>query len=162
MQTLSCGEILSQIEEDIACLTSNLRDVPERHRSLRAVLEHTWRSLTVDERHALACLSAFRGGFRHRAADEVAEAGLEMLRRLSDKSLVQRDPGGRYHLHELLDRYAAERLEADGAESAVEQRHLSFFLQLAETAASQLRGPKSAQWLARLAGRKPHFKAQDG
>lgn len=159
VQTLSCAEIAAQIDRDIAFLTTNLRDLPERHRSLLAVFEHTWRGLAVHEQSALSRLSVFRGGFRHGAAAEVAGATLDLLRQFVDKSLLQRDAAGRYRFHELLQRYAAERLEAAGEVAATQQHHLSFFLQLAERASSQLRGPESAHWLARLEAEHDNLQA---
>ncbi|MDQ1300326.1 MAG: hypothetical protein QG637_243, partial [Chloroflexota bacterium] len=42
---LSCQEIAGEIQRDLDFLTTSLRDLPERQRSLRAVFEHSWRLL---------------------------------------------------------------------------------------------------------------------
>ena len=45
--TLSCAEIADEIERNIGFLSTTARDVPERHRSLRAAFDQSWRRLTV-------------------------------------------------------------------------------------------------------------------
>jgi tetratricopeptide (TPR) repeat protein len=48
---------------------------------------------------------------------------------LVDKSVLRREPSGRYELHELLRQYAAEKLEEDPAlASQVRERHASYYL----------------------------------
>jgi len=49
IRTLSCGEIAVQIEHSLDFLTAVLRNVPERHRSLRVVFEQTWGRLSQAE-----------------------------------------------------------------------------------------------------------------
>jgi len=43
-------------------LAASARDLPARHRSLRAVFEHSWNLLTDAERNIMRRLSVFRGG----------------------------------------------------------------------------------------------------
>jgi tetratricopeptide (TPR) repeat protein len=54
----------------------------------------------------------FRGGFRREAAEAVTGATLAMLSSLVDKSLLRRNPSGRYNLHELLRQFGEEKLGA--------------------------------------------------
>ena len=68
VNVLSCEEIANEIERGFDFLSSRLRDVPERHRSLRAVFEHSWRRLTELEQNALSCFSIFQGGFQPRGS----------------------------------------------------------------------------------------------
>src|SRR5262249_45381113 len=63
VRALSCAEIAQEIEQSLGFLTTSLRDVPERHRSLLAVFDHSWRLLSADERGVFRKLSVFRGGF---------------------------------------------------------------------------------------------------
>jgi ATP/maltotriose-dependent transcriptional regulator MalT len=73
-----------------------------------------------------------------------------------DKSLVQfGDAGagpGRYRLLETVRQYAAERLDAQGLQTAQAARmaHRDYYLALAEVAAPQLRAADQAAWLDRL------------
>jgi|GEM_PF-3643323 len=90
---LSPAEIAAQIERDLDFLNSTLRNVPERHRSLRAVFEGSWKLLTEDERRILCLLSVFRGGFRREAAAQVlslkSEARSQDAEARSQKSEVE-------------------------------------------------------------------------
>ena len=95
------------------------RDVPPRQRSIRAVFDRSWNLLSEREREVFSALSVFRDGFTWWAAQQVSGASLRELMALMDKSLLQRTPAGRYEIHELLRRYAAEKLEQTPVASAV-------------------------------------------
>lgn len=128
-RTLTCAAIAGEIRQGLDFLASTRRDVPERQRSLRAVLDSSWARLTAAERQTLATLSVFRGGFTREAAEQVAGA----LASLVDKSLVQRS-GDRFQLHEVIRQFAGEKLsDADLARHA----HASYF---AAWAAAQTQG----------------------
>jgi predicted ATPase len=79
LRVLSCAEIAQQIAQGIEFLTTTLRDVPVRHRSLRAVFDHSWKLLTDAEQRVFRKLSVFRGGFAREAAEQVAGATLPLL-----------------------------------------------------------------------------------
>ena len=70
---LSLDEIAEGIERSIDFLSSDWRDTPERHRSVRAVFDSSWRSLEPSERQVFRRISVFQGGFTHEAAQAVAE-----------------------------------------------------------------------------------------
>jgi predicted ATPase len=116
--TLPCSEIADEIERNLGFLETTMHDVPQRHRSLRAAFDQSWRLLLDDERHVFSQLSVFRGSFARDAAAAVARAGLTELHGLVSKSLVRRAELGRFELHELLRQYAAERLAAEHVELA--------------------------------------------
>lgn len=78
-QMLSSSEIAREIEKSFDFLKSSKRNLPERHKSLRAVFEHSWQLLTGEERAIVARLSIFRGGFTRHAAESIAGASLETL-----------------------------------------------------------------------------------
>ncbi|MBC7871520.1 MAG: hypothetical protein H7Y09_11830, partial [Chitinophagaceae bacterium] len=128
IQVLSCAEIAVEIQKGLDFLATSMRNVPERHRSLRAVFEYSWAGLTEQEQHSLRHLSVFMGGFRHEAAQAVAGASLHTLRVLVSKSLLRRNPfrHGRYEIHELLRQYAEGKLTPEErAESLM--RHASYY-----------------------------------
>ncbi len=130
VRVLSCSDILEELERGIDFLASAARDIPDRHRSLRAVFEHSWSLLSEGERAALMWLSVFRGGFRRAAAADVAGASLLAISGLVDKSLLGWDPAGRYEMHSLLRQYAAEKLRADPeSESQAKDRHCTYYSQ---------------------------------
>ena len=112
IRTLSCGEIAAKIERTLDFLTSSLRNIPERHRSLRAVFEQTWEGLTSEEQAILQRLSVFRGGCTREAAEQVAGATPTLLSSLADKALLRRTNRGQYELHALIRQFATEKLLA--------------------------------------------------
>ncbi len=150
-RALTCAEIAQEIERGSAFLaTSMARDGPERHRSLQAVFDHSWRMLSGEEQRVMRQLAVFRGGFRRDAAQDVAGAALPVLASLVDRSLLRHTLGGRYELHELVRQYAAQQLSRAGEEERALQRHAAYFGALAEAADPQLVGPEQQLWLARL------------
>ncbi len=130
---LSCAEIARNIQHDLDFLSSSVRNVPDRHRSMRAVFEHSWGLLSLPEQAVLMRLSVFRGGCAQAQANTVADATLPILRALLEKSLVHADRTGRFDLHALIHQFAAEKLRASGANDETEQRHFQGFLALAGT-----------------------------
>ncbi len=111
-KALPTDEIASQIQRNLDFLSTSLRNVPQRHQSIKAVFEQTWGRLTEEERRVFSALSVFSGGFRREAAEAVAGVSMLVLSSLVDKSLLTREPGGRYQIHELLRQFAQTRLEA--------------------------------------------------
>jgi predicted ATPase/DNA-binding SARP family transcriptional activator len=128
-KTLTCGAIVTEIERSLAFLETRLRNVPERHRSMRATFDCSWALLSAEEQAIFSRLSVFRGGFLPEAAAQIAGATLPALATLVDKSLLRVDTSGRYQVHELLRQYAEERLGAAPAEAArVRAAHGAYYL----------------------------------
>jgi predicted ATPase/DNA-binding XRE family transcriptional regulator len=145
---LSCEEIAKEIEHNIDFLSVSMQDLPERHRSIRAVFDHSWKMLTVDEQQVMCQLSVFQGGFQRQAAEQVAGASLPILSTLVNRTLLRRVATGRYALHELVRQYSADHLAADSqAHAAAQQRHYAYFLALVETAEKELKGSNQLEWL---------------
>jgi hypothetical protein len=147
---LSPEEIAEEIARGIDFLTAEVRDLPDRQRSIRAVFESSWDRLRPAERRAFAAMSTFRGGFSRSAAREVAGAGLPLLRRLCDTSFVAVDGGGRYAVHELLRQFAAEKLGASGRSDEVEVAHLDHTLGWLATHEPLLRGAGQTRALSEI------------
>ncbi len=89
------------------------------------------RAADTEEQQLFARLSVFAGGCTLEAAEEVADADLDSLQSLVEKSLL-RFTTGRYWMLETIREYAAERLEKAGENEGYEERHAAFFLALAE------------------------------
>jgi DNA-binding SARP family transcriptional activator len=145
MELLSPGEIAAQMAgadgQRLDLLAADYRDLPERQRSMRAVLDHSWRLLSEREQSVLASLSVFRGSFTAEAAQAVGGAGLRDLLRLVDRSLVQRLSEGRYLLHDLLRQYVAERLAA-GQETAARDRNAAYYARTLEAWRADMYSPR--------------------
>ena len=144
------ARLVAQLASSLDFLTTPLRNVPERHSSLRAVFDGSWILLSEVERTVLMGLSIFRGGFDLAAAESVVEASLPILASLIDKSLMRVSAAGRYDLHELLRQYSAEKLAASGEAASTARRHLTHFLSLAERAEAEIYGPQQSPWFDRL------------
>ncbi len=130
LNTFSLGYIADEIQKGIGILESELRDVPERHRSIRATFDHTWLQLSEAERQVFMHLSVFRGGWTREAAEAVAAADRHSLRGLSNKALIEGLDGGRYGMHELLQQFGAEKLAQSGQGSLIQAKHTAFFTDL--------------------------------
>lgn len=137
LKMLTCQEIASEIHNNLDFLETNLRDVPERQRSLRAVFDYSWALLTEVERQTLAVLGVFQGAFSREAAETVLTRG-QMIRRpvllstlsgLVNQSILRHNPDGSYELHSLMRQYALEKLSERSVSAQVARRgHLGYFL----------------------------------
>jgi predicted ATPase/transcriptional regulator with XRE-family HTH domain len=153
---LSVAEIERRIRANLDLLATRLRDVPTRHRSMRAVFDHSWNLLSEEERALFSHLAVFRSGWTAEAAAQVAGATLDLLTALVDKSLVRSHilatdgftaaaptsaPQPRFMMLEPIRGYALEQLVARGEETMVRHAHATYYLALAEAAAAQWNTP---------------------
>ncbi|RIK28635.1 MAG: hypothetical protein DCC55_38540 [Chloroflexi bacterium] len=140
IKLLSCDQIAAEIERGIDFLAARYQNIPERHRSMRAVLEHSWRLLSPEERTVAAQLSVFRGPFSQEAAAAVAGASLPMIALLVEKAILRVRPDGGYQIHELTRQYASEQVEQlDELRNA----HSHYYATLAGRLKTQMFGPQS-------------------
>lgn len=151
VRSLSCQEIEREIERSLSFLATTWRDVPERHRSLRAVFDHSWRLLSEAERDVFRKLAVFRGGFRREAAAQVAGASLPVLSALVDKSFLRLDGDGRYERHVLLWQYSQEKLRQVPKERLqAEMRHSQYYAAFLAQRAGALAGEQQEQSLTEI------------
>ena len=111
IRILSCSEIAKEIEANLDICSKLGRDAPDRHLSLRSVLDYSWGLLSIEEQDALSKLSIFVNGFHRETAQQIAGASLKVLAALADKSLLYRNEYGYYQLHELVRRHAFTHLD---------------------------------------------------
>jgi predicted ATPase/DNA-binding CsgD family transcriptional regulator len=133
LATLDSAAIAAQLRQGLDILTSSLRDVPERHRSMRVVFDHSWQLLNDAQRAIFSRLTVFQGGFTLAAAQAVAGATLSDLSALVAKSLIRHERElsgrGRYQMHELLRQYGAEKTATSPeAATAAYMAHAVYFL----------------------------------
>jgi predicted ATPase/transcriptional regulator with XRE-family HTH domain len=160
VRTLSCDEIAKEIERGMDFLSVTTRDMPARHRSMRAVFDHSWKLLSEEEQEVLLQFSVFRGGFQREAAEQVAGAKLSALSTLVTKSLVRRSGDNRYDLHELIRQFAVEQLLNHPEEYiATQARHGSYFLTQFARADVRLRSSAQREVLAELTLEMDNFRA---
>ncbi|MFN8469801.1 MAG: helix-turn-helix domain-containing protein [Caldilineaceae bacterium] len=130
VNTLSLGHIADELQAGLDILESELRDIAERHRSIRATFDRSWQQLSESDRQVFMCLSVFSGGFSRDAALDVAAADKYCLRRLSNKALIEVSESGRYSIHELLRQFGAEKLAGSQEEAQVQSKYTVFFTRI--------------------------------
>lgn len=127
INVMSCAAIVDEMQHDSNIIATTLENVEERHRSMWTVFDHSWALLDDYERKVLQRLAVFQGGFTREAAMSIADATLAILASLVDKSLVKREAGERYNLHELLRQYAEKQLYIINEHEAVCDRHKAYY-----------------------------------
>jgi predicted ATPase len=151
VRLLSCTEIVRELEQNLSFLATSQRHVIERHQSMPAVFDHSWRLLSAEERRVFRQLSIFQGGFRREAAEQVTGASLRLLSALIDKSLLRRQPSGRYDLHKLLRQYAAARLAEEPEEQKeVQDRHGRYYMDYVWRQTEPLKGGRQSQTMVEM------------
>lgn len=139
-------EIAAELAQGVGLLQAELRDLPNRHHSMKAVLAQSWQRLTEAEQALFMRLSVFQDGFTYQAAQAVVSASLQTLSALVNKALLQRTADGRYTIHELLRQYAEVELQATGTVDAVRNRYSAYYLSFIAKQEANLKGkqPKVA------------------
>jgi tetratricopeptide (TPR) repeat protein len=148
IEMLTPAEIATEISHSLDFLAVDLRDLPERHRSLRAIFNTTWQRLAAAERDVAGRLAIFRGGFTREAAATVAGASLSILSTLTHQSLIQVQPNRRYEIHELLRQFALETV----AEQLVEIRdaHSAYYCAFLAQREVDLKGARQQSAMAEI------------
>lgn len=123
-----CSTIVAEITKGVDFLETEIRDIPDRHRSIRAVFDQSWQFLSAQEQKTLRQLSLLRGEWSLPQALAISQGRPREIVGLSDKSLVRRTKNGRYTIHELLRQFAFAKLEESTELKATESRHAQFFL----------------------------------
>jgi predicted ATPase/DNA-binding SARP family transcriptional activator len=135
-------EIVAEIEANYDFLRTDYLDVPERHRSIRAVFDAVWARLSPVEKQALVRLSVFRGGFGRHAAQMVSQVSVSLLKQMVTKSLVTYSSGDqRYVLHDLLRQYLAEHMDEETLRST-QIAHCGYFAEYAAAREKVITGQK--------------------
>ena len=88
-RTLPLDEVRAELAHGLSILSTSLRDVPARHRSMHTVFDQSWSLLEPEQRSILRQMSVFRGGCTREAAQAVTGAGLAGLRVLVDSSWLR-------------------------------------------------------------------------
>ncbi|HXS54239.1 MAG TPA: tetratricopeptide repeat protein [Usitatibacter sp.] len=160
VKMLTVEEIRARLGDRFRLLTGGSRTAMARQQTLLATIQWSFDHLAPDQRQLLQRLSVFVGGWTLASAARVAAeqpdeyAVLDVLTRLVEQSLVttNRVEGGttRYTMLETVRQYAQDRLNQSGEGEATRDRHLAFFVALAEEAEPQLVGQEQGAWFARL------------
>ncbi len=140
-------DLISTLERDLDLLEATGHVLSERHRSLRAVFDHSWQLLDDEQRRVLSTLAVFDSSFELAAVEAVAHAAPRTLLTLLDRSLVRRTESGRFSLHMDVRQYASERSSASAVDR---ERHAAYYLGLVERSRDALEGAAPQEALTAL------------
>ncbi len=168
---LSPKEIAARLERNLDLPAGGRRTLLPRHQTLAAAIAWSYHLLSGEEQALLRRLSIFGGDWSLEAAEEIAgelppltQADvLGLLRRLINKSLVtverSAEGGTRYRFLEAIREFARQRLAESGEEAALADRHLAWFVTLAERAEPRLKSAQQLFWLAALDQEQENLRA---
>ena len=149
-------EITAGLDSRLLLLTGGRRTALPRHRTLHAVLDWSYRTLSPRDQELLEAFSTFRGGFT--AASGLAIAGpgwtldevCECTERLGDKSLLSVDrkvDPPRYRLLETTRSYASKHLQGKPKQLSLRARHARHCVDLVSGADKALLNIERREWV---------------
>ena len=157
VEALGVAGLLDRIGDRFALLTAGDRGAPDRHRSLAATVEWSYRLLDDRERRVFRAVSVFPGPFTLEAAEAVAGPGAgPAVLHLVDCSLLSPPRAGpdgrlRYVMLETLRAYGAGLLAEAGEQERAEAALARYALGVAGQAAAGLQADPgesaAARWL---------------
>ncbi|HLV80684.1 MAG TPA: tetratricopeptide repeat protein [Chthonomonadaceae bacterium] len=165
-QTLTPAQMLERLSRRFEILVSRRKDMEERHRTLRAAIEWSYRMLSPQLQTLFARLSVFRGGWTLEAAEAICEqeSGAFFMEtdllQLQERSLIGTEETRgvmRFRMLETLRQFADEQLPgADREETA--HRHAGYFLALAVESGQGASGRESAAHMERLDAERENLR----
>ena len=159
VELLSPQNIATEIGRSLDFLETDLRNIPARQRSMRAIFDHSWQLLTEQEQAVFQQIAIFRGGFTKTAVQAVTGTSLRILMALVNKSLIYRASEDHYDIHELLRQFAAEKLAEQGLESTVRDRHSAYYCAFLYQQEDDLKGPRHQIALTEIEAELENIKA---
>ena len=154
---LTPAQMVEELKDRFAFLASRGRGFPERHRTLRAVLDSTLEGMDRTLRATFARLSVFRGGCTLNALRDVCECDdpastVEALARLSLVNAAESGDEMRFSMLETVREYAWS-LVPDSERQAIQRRHAEFVLTHAREYGRSLNTPREYE-MADVVGRE--------
>lgn len=145
MRRMSLEQLDARLGDQLIAFATGHRDVPERQRSLRAMLDWSVALLSPDERRVFDLMSVFAGGATVEALTALCADprlpgfsgladGIEGdLATLAEKNLIIADPeSGRSATFALMRQFGREQLAAQGCLSAALSAHARYCAGLAQ------------------------------
>ncbi len=169
LNVLSVENLAERLSDRLTVLTATRRSAAPRQKSLRATLDWSYELLSKKEQALLSRLAVFRGSFSLAATEEICAGNgvaryevLDLLEQLTQKSLIRLVTGEgepRYLLLDTVRQYADEKLAETGDDQAVRVHHRDWFLELAERAGPELKGPQQTMYLDLLEAELDNIRA---
>jgi predicted ATPase/DNA-binding SARP family transcriptional activator len=155
---LSPQHIAARLNESFNLLSGGSRTAFSRHQTIRASVDWSWNLISEEEQTLLRRLAVFVGGWTLEGAEAVGADDslhkldvLGLLDNLIEKSLVLfSSEKERYRMLESVREYALDRLRRANEEEETRNRHLYFYVRMAETAEPELLGKAQGTWMQKL------------
>ena len=169
IRLMSPQALLERLSGQFILTADGMRSTSERQKTLNNAIRWSYDLLPPAEQRLFVCLSIFSGGFTLEGAEKIfsdmfaGQSIAGLITSLLDKSLLQRafDPGGevRFQMLVTIKQFALNRLQDLGSEEESRNRHLAYFLDLAEKGDNEIRGPSQIEWVNRLEREHDNFRA---
>ncbi len=182
LKVLDIDEIAARLEDRFRLLTGGSRTALPRYQTVYASIDWSYSLLSEQERILFRRLSVFAGGWtlpaaeavcagideslgtKHEIKDDLHPAEvLDLLSGLVNKSLVyaSRETGKetRYGMLETLRQYGWEKLAEESETARLRDRHLAYFLGLAEETEKKLHTAERIKGLDRLEAELDNLRA---
>ena len=142
---MSVDEIRRRLADRFALLRGGVRNAPDRHQTLLAVIDWSWNLLVERERRALRWLSVFQDGVTLAAAEEVlGQDAFGAVQALVDQSLLtvaETSVGVRYRMLETVREFGRMRLAQAGEQEQAFAARRAWAIRYAAASAELLFGP---------------------
>ncbi|HVB71920.1 MAG TPA: tetratricopeptide repeat protein [Ktedonobacteraceae bacterium] len=153
--------MLKRLEHRLRLPKGEWRDRTERQQTLRGAIAWSYDLLDDDEKKMFVQLAVFNGGCTFEAivaicpiVENLVVDLLDVLNALTDKSLLrpqeQENDEPRFTMLHTIRDFALEQLSKSGDAEVLRHRHFTYYLSMAEEAASALMGSEQRRWLEQL------------
>jgi predicted ATPase/DNA-binding XRE family transcriptional regulator len=168
MRWMSPQAVVELWNDQFILSADGMRAVPARQKTLQNAIHWSYNLLSEEERRLFVRLSAFAGGFTLEAAETTFSQVIgdksvsDIIVLLLNKSLLQQalDEGGnpRFTMLATIQKFALNCLHSAGQEVETRDRHLAYFLNLAEQAEKEIHGPDQVESMNRLEVEHDNFR----
>jgi predicted ATPase/DNA-binding SARP family transcriptional activator len=160
VRALGVRGLVARLDDRFRLLATGHRGAAPRQQTLHAMIDWSWELLAPSEQSVLRQLAVHADGCTADAAAAVCgeDDVLDVLVRLVDRSLVVPMDGARFRLLESVAAYCVEKLRVSGELESSRQRHLSYYVSLAEAARPGLFGDEQSRWLQLLDEDSANFR----
>ncbi|WP_308166643.1 protein kinase domain-containing protein [Nocardia albiluteola] len=167
MRTMSPQQILTRLTDRYTLLTRGSRTAPQRQQTLRWCIDWSYGLCTPTEQRLWARLSVFAGSCELDAieqicaADLAADAPLDVLSSLVDKSILIREESHtvvRFRMLETVRDYGREKLRESGEYQELRRRHRNWYHQLALDCEADWISLRQPEWISRIDRELPNLR----
>jgi predicted ATPase len=160
--------IAERIESSLDAIPSGPRDLPARQQTLRSTIQWSYDLLEENEKRLFIRMAVFNGSGTLQAVEAICGDGISgnignILSALVNKNLVlareRKDGKIHFSLLETIRQYGHEKLLASGEADQLAGRHAEYFMQLANQAAVELRGPNQIIWTNHIIAMHDNLRA---